>query len=183
MPLIPCHECRAQVSDHAQTCPQCGAPVIATIKRRQKAALNDLCVRLVFVAIILIVSLVTFHHFMKKVMAPLKAVEQQQLQQQQKGATSPSMVVNFQTTPVQPPPVQPPPEPAWFRQIKLGGISGTPDHRFALINNETFAKGDQATVKVGDKHVMVHCIDIRESSVVVSIDGIEGARELKLSEN
>src|ERR1039458_5190752 len=29
-------------SDHARTCPHCGAPVIATIKRRQRAALIDL---------------------------------------------------------------------------------------------------------------------------------------------
>ena len=42
------------------------------------------------------------------------------------------------------------------------------------------AKGDQATVKVGDKRVMVHCIEIRESSVVISIEGIDGTRELKL---
>jgi len=27
------------VRDHARTCPHCGAPVIATIKRRQRAAL------------------------------------------------------------------------------------------------------------------------------------------------
>jgi hypothetical protein len=69
--------------------------------------------------------------------------------------------------------------PSRFR-VCTSSISGTPDRRFALINNETFAKGDQATVKVGDKQVMVHCIEIRESSVVVSIEGIDGTRELKL---
>jgi hypothetical protein len=72
------------------------------------------------------------------------------------------------------------PEPAWVQKIKVGSISGTPDRRFALINNEIFAKGDQATLKVGDQRVMVHCIEIRESSVVVSIDGIDGTRELSL---
>jgi hypothetical protein len=35
MALIQCHECSTQVSDHAQTCPKCGAPVIATIERRR----------------------------------------------------------------------------------------------------------------------------------------------------
>jgi TPR repeat protein len=71
-------------------------------------------------------------------------------------------------------------EPAWVQKIKVSSISGTPDRRFALINNETFAKGDQATVKVGDKRVMIHCIEVRESSVIVSIEGIDGTRELKL---
>jgi TPR repeat protein len=72
------------------------------------------------------------------------------------------------------------PEPAWVQKIKLGGITGTPDHRFALINNQTFAKGDQSAVKIGKKLVMVHCLEIRESSVVVSIEGLDGTRELKM---
>jgi hypothetical protein len=72
------------------------------------------------------------------------------------------------------------PEPAWVQKIKLNGINGTPDHRFALINNRTFEKGDQATVKIGDKPVAVHCLEIHESSVVISIDGIDGTRELKM---
>jgi hypothetical protein len=75
------------------------------------------------------------------------------------------------------------PEPAWVQKIKLGGISGTPDHRLALINNKTFEKGDQSAVKIGKKLVIVHCLEIRESSVVVSIEGIEDTRELKMSEH
>ncbi|HZL78484.1 MAG TPA: hypothetical protein VFC17_06495 [Candidatus Limnocylindrales bacterium] len=78
MSLIKCHECSGQVSDHARTCPKCGAPVIATIKRRQKAALIGLGVRLGFGLIFAIIIWVTFHHFMDKAMAPLKAMQQQQ---------------------------------------------------------------------------------------------------------
>jgi hypothetical protein len=73
------------------------------------------------------------------------------------------------------------PEPGWVQKIKVVSISGTPDRRFALINNETFGKGDQATVKIGDKRVMIHCLEINESSVVVSVDGIDGTRELVLN--
>jgi hypothetical protein len=62
----------------------------------------------------------------------------------------------------------------------LGGISGTPDHRLALINNKTFEKGDQSTVKIGETLVMVHCLEILESSVVISIEGLDGTRELKM---
>ena len=72
------------------------------------------------------------------------------------------------------------PEPAWVQKIKLVGMSGTPDHRLALINNKTFEKGDQFAVKIGEKLVTVHCLEIRESSVVISIEGLDGTRELMM---
>jgi hypothetical protein len=72
------------------------------------------------------------------------------------------------------------PEPAWIQKIKLSGISGAPDHRFAVINNTTFAKGDQTTLKIGGNSVTIQCLEIRESSVVVSIEGLDGPRELKM---
>jgi TPR repeat protein len=72
------------------------------------------------------------------------------------------------------------PEPVWVQKIKLAGISGTPDHRFAIINNRTFEKGDQTALKIGEKRVTVHCLEIRESSVVISIEGLDGTRELKM---
>jgi predicted nucleic acid-binding Zn ribbon protein len=78
MALIKCHECSGQISDHARTCPQCGAPVIATIKRRQKAALIDLGVRLTFAIIAGVVIWIMFHRLTNKVLGPLKASQQQQ---------------------------------------------------------------------------------------------------------
>ncbi|MGA2280101.1 MAG: hypothetical protein ABSG80_07355 [Verrucomicrobiota bacterium] len=78
MALIQCHECSGQVSDHARTCPHCGAPVIATIKRRQKAVLIDLCIRLVLAAVIGITLWIVIHHLMNQAMAPLKVIQQQQ---------------------------------------------------------------------------------------------------------
>lgn len=72
------------------------------------------------------------------------------------------------------------PEPTWVQKIKLSGISGTPDHRFAIISGKTFEKGDQIDIKVGDQRVTIHCLEIHESSVVVSLEGIEGTRELKM---
>ncbi len=56
MALIKCHEYSGQVSDHARTCPHCGAPVIATIKRRQKAKLKFLAVEIIFVSIFAIAA-------------------------------------------------------------------------------------------------------------------------------
>jgi hypothetical protein len=75
------------------------------------------------------------------------------------------------------------PEPGWVQKVKLGGINGTPDHRFAIINGKTFEKGDQTTVTIDGKKVTVSCLEIRASSVSISIEGIEGTRELKMSEH
>lgn len=78
MALIKCHECSGQVSDHARTCPHCGAPVIATIKRRQKAARVALIIQLVSVLIFAIIAWFVVHHFLNKALAPLKTMQQQQ---------------------------------------------------------------------------------------------------------
>jgi hypothetical protein len=75
------------------------------------------------------------------------------------------------------------PEPAWVKKIKLQGISGPSDHRLASINGKIFEKGDQIVLKVDGKNVTVSCLEIRETSVSVSIEGIEGACELKMADN
>jgi hypothetical protein len=77
MALIQCHECSEQVSDHARTCPHCGAPVIATIKRRQKAALIGLAIRIGAAVIIGITFWIMWHHIMDKALAPLQNIQQQ----------------------------------------------------------------------------------------------------------
>lgn len=77
MALIKCHECTGQISDHARTCPHCGAPVIATIKRKQKAALIELAVRLVLAAVVGITLWLLLHHIFDQATAPLKAIQQQ----------------------------------------------------------------------------------------------------------
>jgi hypothetical protein len=75
------------------------------------------------------------------------------------------------------------PDPAWVQKIKLHGISGSGDHRLAIINDQTFEKGDQTALKIDGKSVKVTCLEIRDSSVSVSIEGIEGTRELKMADN
>lgn len=72
------------------------------------------------------------------------------------------------------------PEPSWVRQIKLNGISGTAKDRLAMINGKTLQKGDKASLKLGEKAVTVRCIEIRQTSVVISIDGLDGTRELRM---
>ena len=72
------------------------------------------------------------------------------------------------------------PDPAWVAKIELGGISGATDHRLAIINNKTLGKNEELAMKIEGKQVTVRCLEIRESSVVISIEGIEGTRELNL---
>ncbi|MGA3143325.1 MAG: hypothetical protein ABSF10_09835 [Verrucomicrobiota bacterium] len=49
-----------------------------------------------------------------------------------------------------------------------------------MVPDKTFEKGDQFAVKIGEKLVTVHCLEIRESSVVISIEGLDGTRELMM---
>jgi ribosomal protein L40E len=78
MALIECHECGAQVSDHARTCPKCGAPVIVTIKRRQKALLVEFAIRLALGLVTGIVVWFSLRHIFTQALAPLKVMEQKQ---------------------------------------------------------------------------------------------------------
>jgi hypothetical protein len=73
------------------------------------------------------------------------------------------------------------PQPAWVKKIKVQGISGMAGHRLVIINNQTLEKGDEATLKIDGKSVTVHCLEVHEASVSISIEGIEGTQELKLS--
>ena len=74
------------------------------------------------------------------------------------------------------PPVPPPPQ---YGNLTLNGISGAPGQRLALINNQTFAAGESAKVKVRDARVEVTCKQILENSVVVVFNGKETELKLK----
>jgi protein disulfide-isomerase len=64
-----------------------------------------------------------------------------------------------------------PAQPNYYAELALKGISGSPASRMALINNETFMAGDTAKVKVRDTRVEVVCKEIREDSVLITVDG------------
>ena len=65
-------------------------------------------------------------------------------------------------------------------QLVLKGISYSKGHRLALINNVTFAAGEKADLKINDQRVLVRCLDIRDRSVLVTIEGAKETRELQL---
>ncbi|MDB6063937.1 MAG: Sel1 domain protein repeat-containing protein [Pedosphaera sp.] len=75
---------------------------------------------------------------------------------------------------------EPMPEPSFVDHLKLGGISGADNHRLAIINNHTFAAGEDAKVKIDGRVVNIHCLEIREDSVLIKAEGVEKSMELKL---
>jgi thioredoxin-related protein len=73
-------------------------------------------------------------------------------------------------------PTFPPPK---FDQLILKSISGSKNNRLAMINNQTFGPGESATLQLAGAPVKVKCLEIRENSVVVSINGGE-QKEVRL---
>jgi hypothetical protein len=73
-----------------------------------------------------------------------------------------------------------------LEQVVLKGISGTKEQRLALIssvlNSATVAVGELAELKVGQQTLKLRCLEIRERSVVVEIDGGSQIKEIKLRE-
>ena len=55
--------------------------------------------------------------------------------------------------------------------LVLKGISGLKEKRLALVNNRTLEKGEEAEIKVNNQPLRVRCVEIREKSVVLSVDG------------
>ncbi|PYI88292.1 MAG: hypothetical protein DME26_03855, partial [Verrucomicrobia bacterium] len=53
----------------------------------------------------------------------------------------------------------------------LKGLSGTKEHPLAIINNRTFAAGEEAELRIGLGIYRVKVIDIKESSAMVSVNG------------
>ena len=72
------------------------------------------------------------------------------------------------------------PEPQFVQDIVLKGISGPPNRRLVMINNQTIGTGEGAKVKVGQKTVTVKCLEIKEKSAVVLIEGISQPKEIHL---
>jgi hypothetical protein len=72
----------------------------------------------------------------------------------------------------------PPPVPVHYGPLALKSISGTKERRVVLINNATMMTGETAKVRAEDREVMVCCKEVRDDSVMITVDG--KAMELKL---
>lgn len=96
----------------------------------------------------------------------------------------PPPVVQPRTTPETsqprqaPVPVAAPVVESLYSQLSLRGIIG--NKQFAQINSQTFAQGEQLGVRLSKGLVRVKCVEIRERSVVVQIEGEPQPKELFL---
>jgi type II secretory pathway component PulC len=67
-----------------------------------------------------------------------------------------------------------------FNNIALKGISAAAEKRLAIINNKTFEVGEEAELRISGHLTKVKCVEVREKSVVISINGVTKELFLKL---
>jgi hypothetical protein len=67
-----------------------------------------------------------------------------------------------------------------LNNIVLKGISGVPGKRLAMLNNRTLEAGEQFDFKLNGQAVRVRCVEIREKSVIIGIDGTPETKEIHL---
>lgn len=63
--------------------------------------------------------------------------------------------------------------------FSIKGISVQGGHSMAIINNHTFAVGDEGNVRTANGEVHLRCVEIRADVVVIEINGTR--RELTVS--
>jgi len=66
--------------------------------------------------------------------------------------------------------------------LQLQGIVGQKGRRSAQINDRTLTAGQSAKVRVASGEVSIRCVEIRDSSVLVKVDGRKELLELKLTQ-
>jgi thioredoxin-related protein len=73
--------------------------------------------------------------------------------------------------------------PKRYDELKLTGLSGPATRRLAIVNNQTFAPGETARVKLQGGEVKLLCKEIRAKSIIVQVEGATEAKELFLEAN
>lgn len=66
------------------------------------------------------------------------------------------------------------------QNLILKGLSGTGNHRFALINDATLAANEEGKVRVGTSNLIVRCLLINSNSVTIQVRGEATPRQLLL---
>ena len=64
-------------------------------------------------------------------------------------------------------------------ELQLKALSGTPDHRLAIINNHTFEVGEEEVVTTTTAAVRIRCLEINQDSVVVLVGGQQRTLHLR----
>jgi tetratricopeptide (TPR) repeat protein len=70
-----------------------------------------------------------------------------------------------------------------WRKLRLTGISGIPPRRLAIVNGKTLAVGETTPIKLDGRNLNVRCISITDRSAQVAVDGVNGTKNLYLSDS
>lgn len=63
------------------------------------------------------------------------------------------------------------PKTADVTSLRLRGFSGEVPNRFVIINNHTFAAGDEGDVITSAGRIHLRCIEVKTNSVVIEVGG------------
>lgn len=64
-------------------------------------------------------------------------------------------------------------------ELKLNGISGTVEHRLAIVNNRTFEADEEGAVSTASGRVLIRCLEIKPDSVRLLVNGQERTLHLR----
>jgi protein disulfide-isomerase len=66
--------------------------------------------------------------------------------------------------------------------LQLQGIVAKKGRRLAKINNETLTAGQSAKVRIASGEINIRCLEIRDASVIVRVEGRKEPLELRLAQ-
>jgi len=73
-------------------------------------------------------------------------------------------------------------QPSFVVELALKGISGTRERPLAIINNQTFAVGEENDVVSGTRRVRIRCVEINMLAETVIVQIGSERRELRLKQ-
>ena len=67
-----------------------------------------------------------------------------------------------------------------LKALKITGVGGVGEKRWAMVNGVTLYMGEHATIQVNGKGVAVQCVEFTDQAVVLGNKGTSIRREIKL---
>lgn len=67
-----------------------------------------------------------------------------------------------------------------FKVLKVNGLGGVGDRRWAMVNHVTIYLGENAKFTVGGKSVVVECVEMGDKSVVLGIKGTSNRHQFNV---
>jgi hypothetical protein len=73
------------------------------------------------------------------------------------------------------------PDDSLLRGLRITGLGGVGDKRWAMINGVTIYLGEAAPIQIGGRPIQVEFVEMSDQSVTVGIKGTATRREIKLN--